>query len=98
MEIFKRQKRFTNHEELMEHLNALCRQNGFDYALYLGEYKGESVYKPMFNNPDVLYGRPCYLHVKNGRVRRSKNFAEVSEVMHHFFRDGHLIASQPVSQ
>ena len=36
-------------EELQAHLDALCRQNGFDYAKYLGTYNGDEIYKPEFN-------------------------------------------------
>ena len=75
-------------EELQKILDALCQQNGFDYALYLGEYNGEQIYKPSFNEDgDILYGRPCYLHVKGSRIRRSKNYKEAATIMHYFFGD-----------
>ena len=77
------------HEELIERLNTICKNNGFDYAKNLGNYKGEDIYKPEFNDGgDVLFGRPCYLHVKGDRNRRSRNHKEVSKVMNYFFPDG----------
>lgn len=76
-------------KELQEKLDELCRKGGFDYAKYLGEYKGESIYKPSFNiEGGVIYGRPRYLHVKkNGKIRPSRSHSEVSKVMHYFFPD-----------
>ncbi len=75
-------------EELQQYLDALCKQNGFDYAKYLGEYKGEVIYQPTFSpNEDLLYGRPVFLHVKGDRVRRSKNHKEASKVLNYFFGD-----------
>lgn len=73
-------------EELQNILDALCQQNGFDYAKFLGEYNGERIYKPSFNEADgVIFGMPCYLHVKGSKIRRSKNHKEVSKIMHYFF-------------
>lgn len=73
-------------QEILARLNEICRNNGFDYARYLGEYKGEKIYKPSFDlGDDVLFGRPCYLHVKGKKIRRSKNWSEVSKIMHYFF-------------
>lgn len=75
-------------EELKERLNEICKNNGFDYAKYLGEYKGEDVYQPSFyGGEDFLYGRPCFLHVKGEKIRRSKNHKEASKVIEHFFPD-----------
>lgn len=75
-------------QELIEHLNAICRANGFDYAKYLGEYKGESIYQPEFDyDGDVYYGRPCFLHVKGDKIRRSKNHKEASQVINYFFHN-----------
>ena len=76
------------HEELIERLNTICKDNGFEYAKYLGEFKGEDIYQPSFeNDADLLFGRPCFLHVKGERIRRSKNHREASKVINHFFPD-----------
>lgn len=75
------------HEELIERLNTICKNNGFDYAKYLGNYKGEEIYKPSFYEGDMLFGRPCYLHVKGDRIRCSRSHREVSKIMNYFFPD-----------
>ena len=75
-------------EELQATLDAICKQNGFDRAMYLGNYKGEDIYKPVFDlaeGEEAFYGRPCYLHVKGENIRRSKDFKEVLKIMHYFF-------------
>ena len=73
-------------EELQAHLDALCRQNGFDYAKYLGTYNGDEIYQPEFNvDGDVFYGRPCFLHVRGNKVRRSRNYKEASKVLNYFY-------------
>ena len=78
-------------EDVLETLNIISKNNGFDYVKYIGEYKGEDIYKPSFYDDDVLYGRPCFLHVKRGRIRRisrirrSKNHSEVSKIIKHFW-------------
>ena len=74
-------------EELQAHLDAICRNNGFDYAKYLGKYHGDDIYKPSFYEGNVLYGRPVFLHVRGGKVRRSMNYKEASEVLNFFYKD-----------
>lgn len=75
-------------EDLQEYLDAICQKNGFDYAQYLGEYKGEKIWKPSFSgNIDVYFGRPCFLHVSPSKVRRSKNYREASKVLNFFYPD-----------
>ncbi len=74
-------------EELQAHLDALCRQNGFDYAKYLGTYNGDEIYQPKFNEDgDVYYGYPCLLHVQRDRVRISKSHHEAFKVLKHFYQ------------
>lgn len=76
-------------EELQKRLDEISRNWGFDYAKYIGEYNGEQIYKPDFDEEgDVIFGWPVYLHVKGDKIRASKNHKEVSKVMHHFFPDG----------
>ena len=73
-------------EELQAHLDALCRQNGFDYAKYLGTYNGDEIYQPEFNEEgDALYGYPCLLHVRGDKVRRSRSHHEAFKVLHFFY-------------
>ena len=73
-------------EEQQAHLDALCRQNGFDYAKYLGTYNGDEIYKPEFNEEgDALYGYPCLLHVRGDKVRRSRSHHEAFKVLRHFY-------------
>ena len=84
MALFRRKRK--SQEELLEELNTICQNNCFDYAKYLGEYKGEKIYQPSFDyDGDILFGRPCFLHVKGNRIRRSKNHKEVSEIIRYFF-------------
>lgn len=73
-------------EELRDYLDALCKQNGFDYAKYIGEYKGCKIYQPSFVSEKTQYfGRPCFLHVSKNKVRRSKNYREAFRVIEHFY-------------
>ena len=75
-------------EDLQARLNEICKQNGFDYAKYLGKYKGEDIYQPRFStDKDVLFGRPCFLHVKGDKIRRSRNYKEASNVLNFFYDD-----------
>ena len=77
---------FMTKQELQAHLDALCKQNGFDYAKYLGTYNGDEIYQPSFSSSDdILFGRPVFLHVRGNKVRRSRNYKEASKVLHHFF-------------
>lgn len=59
-------------------------ESGFDYAEYLGECKGEQVYAPMFYNPDTVFGRPRFIHVKGEKWRWSKSHSEASQVIDFF--------------
>ena len=73
-------------EELQTHLDSLCKQNGFDYAKYLGSYNGDEVYQPKFNEDgDVYYGYPCLLHVRGNKVRRSRSHHEAFKVLRFFY-------------
>ena len=33
--------------EIPTYITEVCQQMGYDYAIYLGEYKGEDVYSPI---------------------------------------------------
>lgn len=68
--------------EVPQFITDVCVANGFDYAEYLGEYKGEQVFAPMFHNPETCFGRPRFLHVKNGKYRWSRSHEEASKVIH----------------
>lgn len=73
-------------EELQKYLDELCKQNGFDYAKYLGTYKGDEIYQPSFDSDvDILFGYPVFIHVHNGKIRRSKNHKEAFTVGRYFF-------------
>ncbi len=68
-------------EDLQNYIDSLCKQNGFDFAKYLGTYRGEEIYQPSFLEGDgVYFGYPVFLHVRNGKVRRSKNQKEAFTV------------------
>ena len=77
---------YMTKEELQAHLDALCKQNGFDYAKYLGVYNGEEIYQPRFSsNKDILFGRPVFLHVRGDKVRRSRDYKEASKILNYFY-------------
>lgn len=72
-------------KETLERIDAMCKNNGFDYAKYLGIFKGEEIFEPSFNFDGAVYGTPRYLHVKDNKIRLSKNFKEVAKVMDFFY-------------
>ena len=71
--------------EVPQVITDIVKRNGFDYAKYLGEYKGEQVYQPCFYSEDAVYGRPRYIHVKGNKMRWSKNYEEASKTLHYFY-------------
>ena len=72
-------------EELQAYLDAICKQNGFDYAKYLGKYNGDDIYEPAFYKKGTLFGRPVFLHVRGDKIRRSVSHVEASKVLHFFY-------------
>ena len=70
--------------EIPTYITEVSQQMGYDYAIYLGEYKGEDVYSPMFNDPNTIGGRTCFIHVKGNSWRWSKNHDEAIKVMDYF--------------
>ena len=75
----------TNNMEVPQIITDIVKRNGFDYAEYLGEYKGEQVFQPRFNSEEAFFGRPRYLHMRADRIRWSKNYREASKTMHFFY-------------
>ena len=72
-------------EELQTHIDAICKQNCFDYAKYLGKFNGDDIYEPTFYEEGTLFGRPVFIHVRGNRIRRSVSHAEASKVLHYFY-------------
>ena len=70
--------------DIPQYITDICKNSGFDYAEYLGEYKGEQFFSPMFYNPNTVFGRPRFIHVKNEKWRWSKNHDEALKVMDYF--------------
>jgi hypothetical protein len=66
-------------------ITEIVKRNGFDYAKYLGEYKGEQVFQPCFDSGEAYFGRPRYLYMKGEKVRWSKSYNEASKTMHFFY-------------
>lgn len=66
-------------------ITEIVKRNGFDYAKYLGEYKGEQVFQPCFDSDVAYFGRPRYLYMKGEKVRWSKSYNEASKTMHFFY-------------
>lgn len=66
-------------------ITEIVKRNGFDYAKYLGEYKGEQVFQPCFDSDEAYFGRPRYLYMKGEKVRWSKSYNEASKTMHFFY-------------
>lgn len=88
MNWFKKNKEKTEEQtkkEIPQFVTDLCVNNGFDYAEYLGVYKGWDIYMPCFYNPYTLFGRPCLIHVKGEKWRQSKSHSEVLKIIK-FFR------------
>lgn len=71
--------------EVPQIITDIVKRNGFDYAKYLGEYKGEHIIQPCFDMENAFYGRPRYLHVKGDNIRWSKSYDEASDTMHYFY-------------
>ena len=71
--------------EVPQIITDIVKRNGFDYAKYLGEYKGEQVYQPCFDSEEAVFGRPRYIHVKGNKMRWSKNYEEASKTLHYFY-------------
>lgn len=72
--------------EVPEIITEIVKRNGFDYAKYLGVYKGYQIYQPCFNK-HTIYGRPRFNHVKGKKMRWSKNYREASKVLNYFYDD-----------
>lgn len=72
--------------EVPQEITDIVRCNGFDYAKYLGEYKGWQIYQPCFESEEAYYGRPCFLHVKGNRKHWSKSHDEASKTLHYFYK------------
>lgn len=70
--------------EIPKIITEICLDEGFDYARYLGVYKGWQVYAPMIDSPFAAYGRPRFLHKKGDEIRWSKNHNEALEVLNKF--------------
>jgi len=66
-------------------ITEIVKRNGFDYAKYLGEYRGERVFLPCFDSDEAYFGRPRYLYMKGDKVRWSKSYDEASKTMHFFY-------------
>jgi hypothetical protein len=66
-------------------ITEIVKRNGFDYAKYLGEYRGERVFQPCFDSDEAYFGRPRYLYMKGDKVRWSKSYDEASKTMHFFY-------------
>lgn len=87
MKWFKKNKEKTEEQtkkEIPQFVTDLCVNNGFDYAEYLGVYKGWDIYSPMFYNPNTCAGRTCFIHVKGDKWRQSKSHKEVSNIIEFF--------------
>ena len=56
----------------MEDIVKFAKENGFDKAEYLGEWKGFSVYEPMMKEEGVFHiGLPLKMLQKNKTIRMS---------------------------
>lgn len=73
-------------KEVPEIITEIVKRNGFDYAKYLGVFKGYQIYQPCFREP-AIFGRPRFIHVKGKKMRWSKSHSEASKVLNFFFDD-----------
>lgn len=69
----------------MEKLVKVCEfmkddPSHYDYAEYLGEMNGYSVYMPVFNDRDAHIGFPRYIFMNDDEIRWAEN-EEIEEVI-----------------
>ncbi len=66
-------------------IDAITINSGFDYAKYLGIYKGYDVFQPKMYDDNLLIGRPVFFLVKNNKIKVTKSFEEAAKVLDYFF-------------
>lgn len=54
-----------------ENVTAFVRKHSFDYAEYLGVWKGYEVYNPRYNNLNTFGGLTAFALLKNGKIEWS---------------------------